>query len=246
MSQPTNKTPERKSRKTPISLNCIDLGLQPYRYIWDLQERLRQERLCGKMGNLLIFCEHPPVYTVGKQHCESDWLSSNREIAEAGIDIVYSNRGGRITYHGPGQLVCYLIVRVSDYSSGVKDFVRRLEVVCMGMIGGLGLVPSLDRRYPGVWLEGGKVVAIGLNVSHGISIHGLAINVSPDLSHYRHIVPCGMGGLKVTSLENELREGGVSMEEVKKVFLNSFGKVFGCRVENMDSMSSPRKRLFLK
>jgi lipoate-protein ligase B len=210
-------------------ISCLDLGMRDYRAVLELQRTLCRRRQRGEVADLMILCGHPPVYTVGRQDSESDWLSGAGEIAASGIDVVRCERGGRITYHGPGQMVAYFILRLDAFSGGVKDFVGKLEEACIGLISGMGGEAERDAAHPGVWMRGGKVAAVGLSVSRGVTMHGIAINVSPDLLHYRHIVPCGIKGRGVTSLANELQRE-IGMEEAKLGFVRSFGDVFTCRV----------------
>lgn len=210
--------------KTASSLSYIDLGLQPYQEVWNKQEELRRARLEGRVGDTIIFCEHPAVYTIGRQDCSEDILASLKTIGRDGIEIVRCNRGGRITYHGPGQLVVYFIVKISNYSLGVKDFVSKVEGIGIDFVTGFGLKARRHEKYPGIWIGSKKVAAIGLNISQGVSLHGMSINVDPDLTHYRHIVPCGIKEYGITSLAKEL---GVklSVDEVRGKLLQSVSKV---------------------
>lgn len=212
----------------------FDIGLIEYDKAFDFQTRLRQERMDGRRGDTLIFCEHPSVYTVGRQDCSADWLSTDDEIKKDGICIVRCNRGGRITYHGPGQLVVYFILDIKNFSDGIRDFVSKIELVSVDLIAQFNLPSGTDKEYPGVWVGGEKIVAIGLHIEHGFSMHGISINVDPNLSHYRHIVPCGIRGRGVTSLKNELQGSNFSMKEVKQKFITSFEKILGCRVIESD------------
>lgn len=224
-----------------------NIGFKNYTEVFDLQEKLREELLTDAIPNTILICEHPPTFTVGKQDVAEDWLSHNDAIKKDGIEIVKCNRGGRITYHGPGQMVVYFIVKIADYSEGVKDFVSKIEDICIRTISSFGLNAERKSEHPGVWVNNKKIVAIGLNISRGVSIHGIAINVDPELAHYRHIVPCGIREFGVTSLAKELNRK-VSMEEVQQAFLKSLEKIFGGSFDSLCSLrmtkgvlSQPRK-----
>lgn len=193
-----------------------------------MQEQLRLQRISGEADDTIIFCQHPPVYTVGKQDCSDDYLSTPEEIARDGIEVVNINRGGRITYHGPGQLVVYFIVKVTNFSPGVKDFVGLLSDICIDMVRSFGFAPSRKEGHPGIWLGDRKIVAIGLNISRGVSMHGVAINCLPDPLHTKHIIPCGIRGFGITSLAEEARTPGISIQAVKEKMLLSIEKGFGC------------------
>jgi lipoate-protein ligase B len=200
-------------------VNFIDIGLKPYNEALAFQKELHARRAAGEIPDTVIFCEHPPVFTVGKRDSSADFLSSMRAIAEEGIEVVKVERGGRITYHGPGQLVVYFIISLSECRLGVKEFVRKIEETCMLALSRFGIDAVRDEEYPGLWAKsprsplckredkGGnlkKIVAIGLQISKNISMHGAAVNVSPDMAHYRHIIPCGIKERGVTSMKEIL------------------------------------------
>jgi len=207
-------------------LHITDLGTIPYREALALQHDMRAHREKGDIDDTVLLCEHPPVFTLGKQECGSDLLSSRESIEDAGIDIVPVERGGRITYHGPGQLVVYYIVHVQNVSTGVKSFVGQIEEICIETLKRYGLNPSRKEKYPGIWIEDRKIAAIGLHISRGISMHGMALNVDPNMEHYHHIVPCGIQEYGVTSIVKELRRDSISMNDVKKKVVQSIQAEF--------------------
>jgi lipoate-protein ligase B len=194
-------------------IECVDLGLINYNEAWKVQEDLRLKRERGEISDRLLLLEHPPVFTLGKRDCDEDIVSARGLIAKDGIDIVKTNRGGRITYHGPGQLVGYFICSVNEI--GVKRFVWLIEELLIGVLSGFGIEGNRDPEHPGIWVGKNKIAAIGLHVSRGITQHGFALNVNPDLNHYRHIIPCGIKARGVTSMEVLLGRSP-SVEEVKK------------------------------
>lgn len=176
----------------------------PYPEAFALQKKLRALKLEKKIPNLLWLTSHPPVFTLGKQDCHADFLSSPEEIQKEGIEIIQSNRGGRITYHGPGQVVGYFIVNIRELKLSIPDFVRQIEELLIRTLEKFQISGERDAEYPGVWVKEKKIAALGLHFDRGVSMHGFALNVNPNLNHYRHIIPCGIQGREVSSLEKEL------------------------------------------
>lgn len=181
-------------------LTIHDWGTIPYRLAWERQEALRQQRLSGAIGDTLILCEHPPVFTTGRQDCTADWRADAETIARAGIDVVSTNRGGRVTYHGPGQLVGYCIVDLNARRLGVREFVHQIEALLIQTLADFDIVATRDCEHPGVWVGADKVAAVGLHISHGVTMHGFALNYAPRLADYQYIVPCGIHDHGVTSI----------------------------------------------
>ncbi len=158
----------------------------------------------GEVEDTLIFCEHTPIFTIGRRDSSADWISDLKDIAGEGIDVVKTNRGGRITYHGPGQLVGYFIFDINKLKLGVKEFVHKVEEACLQALAKFGIKAVRDPEHPGLWVGNDKIVALGFHISQGVSMHGFALNIDPDLSHYRHIVPCGIHGRGITSMKQIL------------------------------------------
>lgn len=190
----------------------LNIGIRPYSEVLDIQKNLHKKRVAGEIDDTVVFCEHYPVFTLGRQDSSADWVSDFKAIACDGIEVVKTDRGGRITYHGPGQLIGYFIFDINKCKLGVKDFVHRVEDVCMQALAEFGINAVRDKEYPGLWApppftkggQGGilkKLVALGFHVSSGVTMHGFALNVAPDLSHYRHIIPCGIKERGVTSIK---------------------------------------------
>ncbi|HSC03548.1 MAG TPA: lipoyl(octanoyl) transferase LipB [Solirubrobacteraceae bacterium] len=178
------------------------LGVVDYREALELQERVRAARQAEELPDVLLTLEHPPVYTRGRRSREEELPMA----AAQGIEVVETDRGGLVTYHGPGQLVGYPIVRVDD----VVGYVRTLENALVRALVDEGVVGARSRpreghRYTGVWVEDRKIASIGVHLSHGVSTHGFAVNVENDLQPFSWIVPCGLEGVRMTSL---LRETG--------------------------------------
>lgn len=202
-----------------------DLGLIPYRRAWELQEELRGERIAGNIPDRILLLEHSPVFTMGKRDCEEDFCSPEEVIRGDGIEIIKSNRGGRVTYHGPGQLVGYFIFNLDEIGVGIKDFVHKIEEICISTLKVFEINSGRDKDHPGIWIGNDKIAAIGLNVTHGVTEHGFAFNVNCDLSAYRHIIACGIKGRGVTSMAMQM-SAPPSISRVKEVFLETAEKLF--------------------
>lgn len=207
-------------------IEFLDLGLKPYKEALKIQEELRQKRIAGEIFDTLILCEHPPVFTVGKRDADGDFLSTFEKIFADGIEVVKTERGGRITYHGPGQLVGYFIFNIKELGLGVKDFVNKVEECCVLALQKFGIDAVRDPLHPGLWVNGEKIVAVGLNITQGVSMHGFALNVAPDMVHYKHIVPCGIKDRGITSMD-KLLERTPAMADVAEAVKNSVNEVFG-------------------
>jgi lipoyl(octanoyl) transferase len=183
------------------------LGVVEYREALALQERLREARQADELPDVLLTLEHPPVYTRGRRSVEGELPFGEDWYAERGIDIVDTGRGGKVTYHGPGQLVGYPIVRVDD----VVEYVRTLEGALVAALAGEGVAarsrPREGHRYTGVWVEDRKIASIGVHLSRGVSMHGFAVNVENDLQPFEWIVPCGLDGVQMTSVAVETGHG---------------------------------------
>lgn len=174
----------------------------------------------------VVLCEHTPVFTVGRRDSSADWISDPGTIAGEGIEVVKTDRGGRITYHGPGQLVVYFIFNINERKLGIKDFVHKVEDVCMASLKRFGIDAARSEGYPGLWVKDGKIVALGFHVANGVTMHGIAVNVDPDMSHFRHIVPCGIRDRGVVSMRHILGRAP-GMNEVIEAFRSEILKVFG-------------------
>jgi lipoate-protein ligase B len=180
------------------------LGVVEYGEAVALQERLREARQADELPDVLLTLEHPPVYTRGRRSIPGELPMGEEWYRDRGIDVVETNRGGRVTYHGPGQLVGYPIVRVDD----VVAYVRTLENALVAALAQEGVPDARSRpheghRYTGVWVEDRKIASIGVHLSRGVSTHGFAVNVENDLQPFSWIVPCGLDGVSMTSLVRE-------------------------------------------
>ena len=175
----------------------------PYEEAWNLQRTCRAERAADRCHDLLLLLEHPAVYTLGRTTQDGHWPGEDRLSRETGIPVIRTERGGSITYHGPGQLVGYPILRLTDYCPGPKAYVRRLEEVLIATLAEWGITAHRREGLPGVWVGGdrpSKIASIGVRISQGITTHGFALNVCPELEPFSHIVPCGILDCRVTSM----------------------------------------------
>ncbi|THJ21208.1 MAG: lipoyl(octanoyl) transferase LipB [Nitrospira sp. CG24D] len=177
----------------------------PVRYAdaWDLQMRLHHERVMNSRPDTILILEHQPVYTVGRRTLVADWGGDPAATHVDGIEIHHVNRGGSVTYHGPGQLVVYPILRLTDHVRGVRAYVEQLEEAVIQCLRQSGIAGYRKERAPGVWvtdLQDVKITSIGIRVDRGVTMHGLALNVDMDLSPFRGITPCGLQGSHATSM----------------------------------------------
>lgn len=226
-----------------------DLGKISYKEAWDYQEERLKEVVGRKLDNrqrqkqgeqkqpqwhYLLFCEHHPVYTLGKSGSMEHLLLSEEALNEQGFEFFKINRGGDITYHGPGQIVGYPIFDLDCFFTDVHRYVRYLEEAVILTIAEYGLEGGREKGYTGVWLQASgdlpkrKICAIGVHLRRWVTLHGFAFNINTDLSHFSHIIPCGIdeAGRDVTSLQQEIgRE--VDLEEVKAKLQKHFAALFG-------------------
>lgn len=213
-----------------------DWGLVPYMEAWDRQEEIFSETIRKKLAeeqtnNLLIYCQHPHVYTLGKSGDEHNLLLDYIQLQASHAEFVHTNRGGDITYHGPGQIVGYPIFDLSNFGIGLKNYIHLMEECIILLLKDYGIHSERLAGATGVWLDTGtprtrKICAIGVRSSRYVTMHGFALNVNTDLSYFGHINPCGFVDKGVTSLSKELGKE-VSEEEVKTKLYNIFQLVFG-------------------
>ncbi|HTK81449.1 MAG TPA: lipoyl(octanoyl) transferase LipB [Bacteroidota bacterium] len=207
-------------------LSVIDLGLTDYKSIWDLQHRLFDLRASGAISDTLLLNEHKHVYTLGKSSDDNHLLADAAELQKTGAEVFHIDRGGDVTYHGPGQLVGYPILDLNNYYLDLHRYLRDIEEVIIRTLADYGVEAGRDERYTGVWVRGEKIAAIGVKVSRWITMHGFAFNVNTDLSYFGRIIPCGIFHKGVTSLER-LMGKKTGLSEVQEHIVKHFGSVFG-------------------
>jgi lipoyl(octanoyl) transferase len=219
------------------SCYIVDVGLVGYAEAWELQKRLVAARKAGAMQDVLLLCEHPHVITLGRNGKREHLLASEQVLRQKGVEFHSSDRGGDITYHGPGQLVGYPILNLGAIRKDVVWYVRMLEELMIRVTAEFGIPSERVAGKTGIWVRGTnnlnapgvteeKLGAIGVHISRWITSHGFAYNVSTDLRYFDLIVPCGITGRKATSLEKILERAVTRMETVQPV-LRNFGEVFG-------------------
>lgn len=221
-----------------------DLGLMEYKAAWDLQEKLLHENVAVKSDSnsnsadtthYLLFTEHPPVYTLGKSGNKSNVLMSDEELAANNISFFHINRGGDITFHGPGQIVGYPILDLEKFYTDIGRYLRNIEEVIILTLADYGIKGDRSKGETGVWLDPDvpgkerKICAIGVRCSRWVTMHGFAFNVNTDLSYFNNIIPCGIANKQVTSLSKELgRE--MDINEVKEKVKRNFEKIFEAEI----------------
>ncbi|HEX5989648.1 MAG TPA: lipoyl(octanoyl) transferase LipB [Solirubrobacterales bacterium] len=231
-------------------------GTVPYGEAWELQRQLAARRQREEIGDVLLLLEHPPVYTRGRRSRPEE-LPMGAEWYEAqGIEVLDTDRGGLVTYHGPGQLVAYPIVQLRGYGGDVHEYVRGLERTMIGALGKAGVRASTIEGLTGVWVQGRrdenrlgrpeivpsargtrKIGSIGLHVSRGVTTHGLAVNVNNDLQPFEWVVPCGIEGVAMTSLTRELG-AEQDLNAFAALLVDSYAEVFDRKVAVDDSVAA--------
>lgn len=217
-----------------------NLGITRYKETWDLQEELFAQVIQDKIAQTpnktqyLLFCQHHHVYTLGKSGDSHNLLITEELCHAKGIDYYPINRGGDITYHGPGQLVAYPIIDLDAFGIGIKKYIDMLEDVIIDVLNSYGLKGEKDDKAMGVWIDlehpakARKICAIGVRASRFVTMHGFALNVNTDLSYFGFINPCGFVDKGVTSIQQELGHE-VSFEEVEQRTKDAFARIFGMR-----------------
>jgi lipoyl(octanoyl) transferase len=203
----------------------INLGLADYKTVWDLQKKIHLYKQNNKYDDVIITVEHTPVYTLGKTGTRDHLLISEEEMKTAGISYYEIDRGGDITFHGPGQLVVYPIFDLNNYYKDTHRFLRDLEEVVIMTLKEFGIEASRDEEYTGVWVNNEKICAIGIKVSRWITMHGLALNVNNNLAYFDKIIPCGIFHKGVTSIMEKSGKDA-DFSEVSLKILNNFKNVF--------------------
>lgn len=201
------------------------LGRQPYQKVWDYQKTLLKKRVRNEISDHVIFVEHPPTYTLGKAGDKSHLLANDRELRSLEAEYIPIDRGGDITFHGPGQLVGYPILHLENYKKDVHWYLRQLEETLIRTLAAFDITGTRNEEFTGVWVGDEKAAAIGVKVSRWVTMHGFALNVTTDLSYFGRIIPCGIFHKGVCSLES-LLQVAPDMETVRTVYRAQFEEVF--------------------
>ena len=230
-----------------------DLGLKDYKETWDYQESLfkgiidikiknRKDHSSLETPNYFLFVEHPHVYTLGKSGDASNLLISEDKLAEIGATYYKINRGGDITYHGPGQIVGYPILDLENFFTDIHKYLRFLEEMVILTLNDYGIKGERSKGETGVWLDVGtpfarKICAMGVRASRWITMHGFALNVTTNLGYFDHMIPCGIRGKAVTSIQAELGTTSISISDVKSKLLNHFTTLFEAELKEKNYKS---------
>jgi lipoyl(octanoyl) transferase len=211
-----------------LTVRC---GLVPYDEARTLQKRIEGARQADEIPDVLLLLEHHPVYTKGRRTQPGELAMGEDWYRMQGIEVCETDRGGAVTYHGPGQLVGYPIVSLKPYGDNVHEYVRRLEELMIGTLGAYGVRAEVIEDLTGVWVGGGppegrKIGSIGVHVSRGVTTHGFAVNVNNDLQPFEWVVPCGLEGVRMTSLCREFGSE-VDMDACVDVVAERFGEIYG-------------------
>ena len=228
--------------------NVLYLSRVAYGTALDLQRTLLEMRKAARIDNTLLLLEHPPVITLGRNARLSNVLAPPEFLAQRGVELFEIDRGGDVTFHGPGQLIAYPIIdlRSFDPKVGAVEYVRRLEEVLIRTCGDFQIGTQRIKGMTGVWTYAlpkkpeAKIAAIGVHISRGVTTHGFALNVSNDLEYFDLIIPCGLSGKPVTSMERELKKS-IPLEEVATSASRNFGRVFNSQMlwlESLDDLLS--------
>ena len=204
-----------------IAYNIIDLGISEFKDTWNLQKELQKKRILGEIEDQLILVEHPAVYTLGKNASKEHILKKKE-----GISIIQTDRGGNITFHGPGQLVGYPILDLNFYKRSITWYMRELEQLMIDVLKEYGIEGSTKKGLTGTWVKDHKIAALGVRISRWVTMHGFSLNISPDLSYYQDIIPCGIQEYGVTSMAMIMGEEVPSMDEVKIKMVDYFKNRF--------------------
>jgi lipoyl(octanoyl) transferase len=202
-----------------------DLGLIDYKDAWDLQKSVHQLRVENKIDDVLFLLQHPHTYTLGKNADKENLVSDKKYLVENKISVYEIDRGGDITYHGPGQIVGYPVLSLTNWKQDTHKYLRSIEEVIINVLKEYALNGNRVEKYTGVWLDDRKICAIGIKVSRWITMHGFAFNVNTDLKFFNGIIPCGITDKDVTSLNRELNKE-MSLSEVKEKIIHHFSNQF--------------------
>jgi lipoyl(octanoyl) transferase len=219
-----------------------DLGMIDYKSAWDLQKKIFELRINNKIDDVLLLLEHPHTYTLGKVAKKEHLISSEKYVEENKIDIFEIDRGGDITYHGPGQVVGYPIINLNNWYKDSHKYLRVLEEIIILTCSQYGLKCERNPKYTGVWINDEKIAAIGVKISRWVTMHGFAFNVNTDLSFFNGIIPCGINDKSITSLSKKL-DNNVEINEVKAKLLSNFKNILDYKTVSTLTADELQKRL---
>jgi lipoate-protein ligase B len=206
------------------------------------QERLLEKRKSGAIPDVLLLVEHPPVITMGWHAVPEHIVTGSDALSRQNIPVFHTKRGGDVTFHGPGQLVAYPIISLKENGLSVTDYIWKLEEITIQTLAALGIKGDRINDWRGVFVGRDKICSLGVRVSGGVSMHGLALNVNTDLKYFDNIVPCGLSGIKMTSIA-EIKQHPVDMDSIKDILVSKFADIFRfscetCKIEKLTDNNS--------
>ena len=205
-----------------LTYNILDLGKSHYNDAWKLQKRLQSQRISGQIDDQLLLVEHFPVYTLGKNAPREHLLTKESDD----ISIIQTDRGGDITFHGPGQLVGYPILDLNQYKRSITWYMRELEQLIIDVLKEYDINAVRKKGLTGVWVKDKKIAALGVRISKWVTMHGFSFNINPDLKYYQGIIPCGITEYGVTSMADLLGNDVPDMSEIKDTLVKHFIAIF--------------------
>ncbi len=225
--------PEKQKKERRILFK--DLGVLEYKKALEIQSQILEAKIARTIcEEYIFFVEHPSVFTLGKRGGRENLTVSQKFLSEKKVDIIQTARGGNITYHGPGQAVMYPVIDLKKNRIGVKDFVYKLEEIMKRTADEYGISAERNKKNHGIWVGNSKIGSVGILVKKGVSMHGIALNINPDLKPFSWINPCGLSDISITSIKKETdqsRSAGknydLSMNRIKNSFIKHFSSLFG-------------------
>ena len=212
-----------------IPLLVSNINRTRYLDAWTFQQKICELRQSGTISDVLLLTEHENVFTLGKASNANHILASEAELKATGTDVFQIDRGGDVTYHGPGQIVAYPILDLNNYSLDIHWYLRSLEEVIIQALSKFHIAANREKEMTGVWVGGEKIAAIGVKVSRWVTMHGFALNVNTDLTKFDRIIPCGIFHKGVTSMKKILLHE-IELEDVRAALINSFADIFKCHI----------------
>jgi lipoyl(octanoyl) transferase len=226
----------RDSSEPLRSLQVVSLGLVPYARALELQRSVARARITGALAqDVLLLLEHPPVITLGRSSKSEHLIATQAMLADRGVELFEAERGGDVTFHGPGQLVGYPIVNLRGHRRDLHWYLRQVEAVLIQALQEIGIPAERSEGRTGVWTDGRKIASIGVHARDWVTWHGFALNVSTDLSYFDLIVPCGLSGVTMTSIARELGPDAPDLPKVARVVAASFGEIFSLEPSTLEA-----------
>ena len=209
---------------------CIDLGITGYNQAWELQQKIFEVVSMAKLNGAILLLEHTPVITIGNNRNRENILCNEGSLGKQGIELIQSNRGGDVTFHGPGQLVCYPVFDLNHFGKDLGNFVYSLEQVIIDVLSDYKIKGTRIEKLRGVFVGSGKIASIGIHVKKWITFHGFSFNINVDLGYFDNIIACGLKDYLPVSLEKLLKKP-VTVSDVKELVIQKFEKIFDIEVE---------------